>query len=137
MNSIGTRKIHLNINWVILRFSGSINCDYGSVYRPRNWHYGREILYQNSLYNCTNSYKLYVITLILIWLYIILICLIIIKGTGNVMEGKCYISKSKLNRISTKVLILFFAIICNKLDKTFWLTFCLLQVEYNKLWNIV
>ena len=63
MSSLETRRIHLNINWLILKFSGPRNWHNGSVSRPRNWrilsvsgprnwHYGREILYLCNFFSC-------------------------------------------------------------------------------------
>jgi hypothetical protein len=54
MSSIETRKVHLNINWLILKFSGAINWDNGSVSGPRNWQnisvYGpRNYIHQNQI----------------------------------------------------------------------------------------
>ena len=68
MSSIGTRKIHSNINWLIFRFSGSRIWHNGSVSGPRNWQnvsvsgprswlYGREILYQQEAGRFCNNLK--------------------------------------------------------------------------------
>ena len=71
MTSLETRKIHLNINWHILKFFGSRSGQNGSVSGPRNWqnvsvsgprnwHYGREILYRVCivlLYTTSESLK--------------------------------------------------------------------------------